>query len=278
MRIDSHQHFWNYNAKEHIWMNDEMNSLKRNFAPQDLEPLLQKLSFDGCISVQARQSLEETRWLLELAGQNSFIKGVVGWVDLRSKDLDLQLKEFSQNPKFVGVRHVIHDEPDDKFMLGDDFMRGIALVKKHDLSYDLLLYPKHLPIAVDFLGFFPDQYFVLDHIGKPNIAKKDFSTWSDNVKRLAHFPKVFCKLSGMVTEAIWFGWKKQDFLPYMDKVIEVFGTDRVMIGSDWPVCQLSGSYAETMNIVIEYLQSFSKSERDGILGENCAYFYGIEES
>jgi L-fuconolactonase len=275
MRLDSHQHFWRYNPAEHIWMDDRMAVLKRDYLPGDLKPLLNQTGFDGTVAVQARQNLEETRWLLELAGQHDFIKGVVGWVDLRSPNLRAQLEKFSSNRKLVGVRHVVHDEPDDGFMLRPDFRRGIAQLREFNLTYDLLLFPKHLPVAVKLVEEFPNQPFVLDHIAKPRIGEKLFSPWQEDLVALAKFPNVVCKLSGMVTEAKWKQWQPQDFHRYLDIVLAAFGPERVMIGSDWPVCTLSGDYAATMGVVTDYVQKFPSEVREKILGGNCARFYSL---
>jgi L-fuconolactonase len=241
------------------------------------------LGFDGCIAVQARQSLEETRWLLELAEGNSFIRGVVGWVDLCSKDLGSaelrgQLERFAAHPRLVGVRHVVHDEPDDAFMLREDFRRGVGLLKEFDLTYDLLLHPRHLPVAVRLVEEFPEQPFVLDHIAKPFIARGEISPWREDFHALAKLPNVMCKLSGMVTEAKWRAWQREDFSPYLDVALEAFGADRLMIGSDWPVCTLAAEYAAAMQIVMEYVGQLSGDEQAAILGKNCARFYGVAES
>jgi L-fuconolactonase len=276
MRIDSHQHFWHYSPTEHTWMSDSMSAIRRDFLPEDLQPLLANLSFDGCMAVQARQSLEETRWLLDLADRFSFIKGVVGWLDLRSPELHNQLKQFAHHPKLAGVRHVVQDEPDDEFMLRPEFRRGIAQLREFDLTYDLLLFPKHIPAAVHLVEEFPDQPFVLDHIAKPSIAQGLISPWREDLQQLARFPNVSCKLSGMVTETQWKQWKPEDFRPYLDTVVEAFSSDRLMIGSDWPVCLLSSDYASTMQLVIEYIQQFPEEAQDAILGGNCVRFYGID--
>jgi L-fuconolactonase len=275
-RIDSHQHFWQYSPAEHIWMTDAMHDLKKDFEPEDMALLLKQIGFDGSIAVQARQSIDETNWLLKLANENDFIKGVVGWLDLRSFDIDKVLSCYSNQKKLVGVRHVVHDELDDYFMLQPAFQNGIAALKEHNLTYDLLLYPKHLPVALKLVEKFPDQPFVVDHIAKPCISNKEFSPWKDGLKELAKHQNVFCKLSGMVTEAKWNDWTDDDFKQYLDIVIESFGTKRVMIGSDWPVCTLSGNYSATMNIVINYADQFSEEIRDGILGRNCINFYKID--
>ena len=257
-------------------MSDSMSTIRRDFLPADLQPLLAALNFDGCIAVQARQSLEETRWLLGLAGQSPFIKGVVGWVDLCSPELPGQLEQFSSHPSFVGVRHVLQDEPDDEFMLRPEFRRGIAQLQHFGLTYDLLLFPKHLPVAVKLVEEFPDQAFVLDHIAKPLIAQGTLSPWQHDIQQLAQFPNVSCKLSGMVTEAKWKQWQPEDFRPYLDTVVEAFGSSRLMIGSDWPVCLLSSDYATTMQLTLAYLQQLSAEQQAAILGDNCARFYGID--
>ena len=275
-RIDSHQHFWQYNPAEHVWMTDTMQVLKKDFLPTDLAPLLNQIGFDGCIAVQARQSIEETNWLLRIANKNDFIKGVVGWVDLLSPNIDETLSGYTNQKKLVGVRHVVHDEADDNFMLQPAFQNGIAALKEFNLTYDLLLFPKHLPVALQLVEKFPEQYFVVDHIAKPFISKKEFSPWKEDLKELAKHPNVFCKLSGMVMEAKWNDWKEDDFKQYLDIVTESFGTNRIMIGSDWPVCTLSGNYSSTMSIVINYANQFSKEISDGILGGNCINFYKLD--
>ncbi|MEY4387652.1 MAG: hypothetical protein RLY20_2935 [Verrucomicrobiota bacterium] len=278
MRIDSHQHFWKYNPAHQVWMTDEMAVLRRDYLPEELSPLLKAVKFDSCIAVQARQMVEETEWLLELSDQHDFIKGVVGWMDLRSPKLREQLETYAKHPKLVGVRHVVHDEPDDNFMLLPEFRRGIAQLRDFGLTYDLLLFPKHLPVAVKLVAEFPEQPFVLDHIAKPRIGEKLFSPWQGDLARLAKFPNVSCKLSGLVTETHWQRWQAADFHRYLDIVVEAFGTNRVMIGSDWPVCTLSGDYVSTMNVVINHTQQFAPDVRAAILGGNCARFYGIPES
>jgi L-fuconolactonase len=276
MRLDSHQHFWRYNPRELAWISDGMVALKRDFLPTDLEPLLASIQFDGCIAVQARQNLEETRWLLKLAAEYSVIKGVVGWVDLRSENLREQLQEFAAHPRLAGVRHVVHDEADDRFMLLPEFRHGIAQLKEFDLAYDLLLFPRHLTYAAQLVEQFPQQCFVLDHIAKPRIAEGLISPWEADLRRLAKFPNVYCKVSGMVTEAKWKQWRPDDFHRYMDVVFEAFGAQRLMIGSDWPVCILSGEYQPVMQIVMDYLAKFSAEEQAAVLGQNCLRFYQVK--
>ena len=273
MRIDAHQHFWHYNNLEFGWINDKMSVLKRDFLPDDLYKELQTANFDGSIAVQARQNLIETEWLLNLANLNSFIQGVVGWLDLCSPDIEEQLNLFTKYPKLVGVRHVVHDEPDDNFMMRRDFQNGISLMKKYNLTYDLLLFPKHLELAIELVKILPNQKFVLDHMSKPQIKKQIHFPWNKNIYKLAQYPNVYCKLSGMVTEADWDSWKYSDFTYYLNTVYECFGEDRLMIGSDWPVCTLAGSYKQTMSIVIEFIKGLNKDVQDKILGENSIKFY-----
>lgn len=275
MRIDAHQHFWKYNPTEYSWISDSMKILKKDFLPVDLKPELDKMKFDGSVAVQARQSIEETRWLLNLAGTYGFIKGVIGWIDLCSKGVESQLAEFSSNQLLVGVRHVLHDEPDDKFMLQEDFLNGISLLKKFNLVYDLLIFPRHIPYAVELVEQFPDQKFVLDHISKPRIKDKIVSPWKEGIEQLAGHQNVFCKLSGMVTEASWQDQKRGDFAPYLDVVIDSFGPSRLMIGSDWPVCTLASSYNDTMQIIFDYISSVNQAERDLIMGHNAGIIYNL---
>lgn len=275
MRIDAHQHFWRYSPKEYEWIDDAMSSLQRDFLPQDLKPELDRTGFEGAIAVQARQTLEETRWLLQLAGAAPFILGVVGWVDLRSAEVDAQLSEFCANPKFVGVRHVVQSEPDDRFLLQPEFLRGIALLEDFDLTYDILVYPRHLPVATEFVKRFPRQRFVLDHMAKPFIKEGSIEQWRTHIRQLAQHPNVCCKLSGLVTEADWKNWKSADIQPYLDVAFEAFGSERLMIGSDWPVCTVAGSYTRVMNIVIEYLARYPEAMQNAVLGGNAAKFWRL---
>jgi L-fuconolactonase len=275
MRIDAHQHFWQYDREEYGWINDEMAVLRRDFLPADLKPLLAAAGFGGCVAVQARQTLEETRWLLELADRNDFIRGVVGWVDLRSAALPDQLAEFTRRPKFVGVRHIVQAEPDDAFVLRADFQRGIAQLAQYGLAYDILIYPRQLRAAIQFVEAFPEQRFVLDHIAKPLIAQGTIEPWNTHIRALAQFPNVWCKVSGMVTEARWKDWRAEDFRPYLDTVFEAFASRRILIGSDWPVCTVAADYSRSLGIVTDYIAQFPREQQDAILGGNCAAFYRL---
>jgi len=275
MRIDSHQHFWRYSPANYEWIDDSMRALRRDFLPHDLQPQLQKAGFDACIAVQATHTLEETHWLLELAEQSLFIAGVVGWVDLRAPDAQSQLREFARNPKLVGIRHIVQSEPDDRFLLQPQFMQGTALLQEFDLAYDILIYPSHLPVAIEFVKHFPRQPFVLDHLAKPPVRTGDLQPWANHIRELARLPNVYCKLSGMVTEADWINWNPHDFHPYLDVVFDCFGPERLMIGSDWPVCLVAAPYLEAMNIVLEYMSNLPESAADAVLGGNARRFYKL---
>jgi L-fuconolactonase len=272
VRIDAHQHFWIYDPKEYPWIPDG-STLQRNWLPTDLAPHLSKNGIDGTIAVQARQSEEESRWLLTLADHCPSILGVVGWVDLCSDEVDARLSALGTHPRFVGVRHVLQDEADDRFMLRPHFMRGIAALAKHKLTYDLLIYPRHLESAITLARTFPNQPFVVDHLAKPAIKTHRLSPWREQLTELARLRNVCCKLSGMLTEADHHGWKRDDFVPYIEAALEAFGTDRVMFGSDWPVCLLAGSYEQSVEVVAHFAQRMTPTERDALFGGNAARFY-----
>lgn len=275
MRIDAHQHFWIYNSPEYEWIDESMSVLRRNFLPADLAPELAAAGLQGSIAVQARQSLEETRWLLELADGSPNILGVVGWVDLCSPECRTQLKTFRKNPKLVGIRHIVQSEPDDHFLLRPDFLRGIAILEEFDLAYDILIYTKHLPVAAGFVERFPKHRFVLDHLAKPPIKVGEIEPWAAGIRRLAGFPNVFCKLSGLVTEADWRHWQPEDIIPYLDVALAAFGPSRLMIGSDWPVCLVASSYSRTLDVVKNYLQKHPAETRDAVLGGNAHRFWRL---
>jgi len=275
MRIDAHQHFWNYSAAEYPWIGAGMERLACDHLPADLAPLAAAAGVGGTVAVQARQSLEESRFLLDLAAASPLIRGVVGWVDLRSDEVDRQLAELAPRPKFVGVRHVVQDEPDPRFLLGDAFMRGIGRLAAHGLVYDLLLYPVQLPAAAELVRRFPEQPFVLDHLAKPRIREGVFDPWRADLEALAAAPNVSCKLSGMVTEAAWGKWKRADFVPYMQAALEAFSPRRLLFGSDWPVCTLSAPYGDVVGIVDDFLARLSPDEQAAIRGGNAVRVYGL---
>jgi L-fuconolactonase len=275
MHIDAHQHFWIYHPAEYDWIDDSMSALRRDFLPADLKPELDRSDFQGSVAVQARQTIEETRWLLELAERSPSILGVVGWADLRSLDIRSQLKVLARNPKLVGVRHIVQSEPDDRFLLQPEFLRGIATLEEFDLAYDILIYTKHLPTASDFVERFPHQRFVLDHLAKPPIKSGQVDSWENDIRRLAEFPNVFCKLSGLVTEADWQHWQPEQIVPFLDVAFESFGPDRLMIGSDWPVCLVAASYQRATEVVKAYLQAKSVECRKAVLGGNAQRFWRL---
>jgi L-fuconolactonase len=253
-----------------------MEILRENYLPENLKPELSSIAFDGSVVVQARQSLEESQWLLSLAEQHTFIKGVVGWVDLCSPYVEEELMLFSQHRKLVGVRHVIHDEKDDNFILRKDFRKGITQLKKFGLTYDILIFPQHLPNTIQFVSQFTEQVFILDHIAKPDIKNKKVLYWKEHIEKLALFQNVFCKISGMVTEADWNNWKQEDIIPYLDIVFNAFGPDRLMIGSDWPVCTVAGKYTQIMGVIFDYIDQFPDYDKKKILGENAIKAYQLK--
>jgi L-fuconolactonase len=276
MRIDAHQHFWRYNQREYGWIDDSMAALQRDFLPADLKPELERNGFHGCVAVQTRQTLEETRWLLELAELAPFILGVVGWVDLRSPRLRFELESLAGKSKLVGVRHIVQSEPDDRFLLQPDFLRGIAMLEEFDLAYDILIYPRHLPVTAEFVARFPKQRFVLDHLAKPPIKSRAVDTWARGIRELASHQNVHAKVSGLVTEADWQAWKPEDMRPYLDVAFECFGPRRLMIGSDWPVCTVAGSYSRVTDGVKNYISKHAEEEREAVLGGNAAKFWRLK--
>jgi L-fuconolactonase len=274
--IDTHHHLWKYNPEEYGWMDDSMTTLKRDYLPADLEKKLRNSGVTGTVVVQARQKVEETRWLLELADMHAFIKGVVGWFDLCSPELNGVLEEYANNPGLVGVRHVIHDEPDDGFMLRRAFMKGIEALERYGLVYDLLLFPRHLKNAVKLVEAFPRQRFVLDHLGKPQINAGIMEPWRSGIRKMARYSNAWCKLSGMVTEADHTGWVYEDLLPYMEVVLEAFGPERIMVGSDWPVCSLAGEYSQVMDVVRKFTEPMCREDREKILFQNAVECYHLK--
>ena len=274
MKLDSHQHFWKYSPQQHNWIDDSMVSLKRDFLPNDLEPHLIENKIEACVVVQADQSEKETEFLLELATQYEFIKGVVGWVDLRAKNVEERLQFYSQNQYFKGVRHIVQSEKQD-FLLDPAFQNGIGKLGNLNLTYDLLIYSHQIEAAIKLVSQFPNQKFVLDHLAKPNIKNGKIDPWKNQIQRLAQFSNVSCKISGMVTEADHSQWKPSDFIPYLDIVFDAFGENRILFGSDWPVCLLAASYQEVYQLITDYTVNFSLEQRDKLFGANAERFYNI---
>jgi L-fuconolactonase len=276
MRIDAHQHFWQFDPIRDSWMTEGvMNTIRRDFLPQDLQPILQKNKIDGCVAVQADQSETETYFLLELAKQHDFIKGVIGWVDLKSPTLESRLEHFKQYPKLKGFRHILQGEKPE-YMLESHFINGIKMLEKYDFSYDILVFPKHLKAVKSFLQKFDNQRFVIDHLAKPYIKKGFIKGWERDMRHISkHHPNVFCKISGMVTEANWEHWKECDFEPYLDVIFEAFGVDRLMYGSDWPVCLLAVDYEKQLSIIKNYCKKLSNTEGGKIMGENAVKYYKL---
>lgn len=273
--IDAHQHFWHYSAQEYGWIDDAHKRLRRNFLPDDLAPEMASAGVAASVSVQARQTLEETEFLLSLAQKHPSIAGVVGWIPLVSKNAGAHAEHLSKNPKLKGVRHVLHDEPDDHYMLRPDFQAGISQLARYHLAYDILIFERHLPQTIQFVDKFPTQVFILDHIAKPKIKEGLVEPWRKNIRELARRPNVYCKISGMVTEADWTHWTYASLRPYFDTVLEAFGPRRLMFGSDWPVLLVAGQYhgwVQTVGHVIEHL---SETERARILGETAREAYRL---
>ena len=275
MKIDSHQHFWNYHPVKDAWISDDMKVIQQDFMPADLLPLLRKNDIDGCIAVQADQSEEETHFLLGLADENDFIKGVVGWVDFRSEIIEERLQYFSQFKMLKGFRHIVQGEAEDDFLLREDFCNGIAQLEKYNFTYDLLILPKHLHYAAEFVKRFPKQSFVIDHLAKPNFKGNNFSDWELGIEELATYKNLYCKVSGMITEADWKNWQEEDFSYCLDVLVANFGIDRLMFGSDWPVSLLAASYEQSCRIVENYFTKFSKEDQYKIWGVNAMKFYHL---
>jgi L-fuconolactonase len=274
MIIDSHQHFWKYDPVKDPWITNSMEVIRKDFLPKDLKPILETNKFDGCIAVQAAQSEEETEFLLQCSKENQFIKGVVGWVDLRAANIEERLVYFSKDKKFKGVRHIVQMEKDD-FVLGSDFQNGISKLEQFELTYDILVNPKQLPAAVELVKKFPKQQFILDHIAKPKISQKLEEQWLESIQNLATYQNVSCKLSGLVTETEDLKWNESDFTPFLNVIVDSFGVDRLLFGSDWPVCLLAAEYKEVLQIIQNYLNDFSIEDKAKIFGKNAIRIYNL---
>ncbi len=275
MQIDSHQHFWVFDPDRDSWITPDMAVIQRNFLPQDLKPVLETNGIGGCVAVQASQSDAETEFLLHLAAGHEIVKGVVGWVDLVDQDIYQKLEKYSQLEDLKGFRHVVQGEPDG-FMLNPAFINGVNALVAFDFSYDILVFPHQLKEAYQFASKIPRARFVLDHIAKPYIKKGEIENWATDIKQLATLPNVHCKVSGMVTEADWAQWKPNDFMPYLEVVFNAFGADRILFGSDWPVCLVAADYAQMMEIPVNYIKSLSKSEQEKVMGKNATSFYHLD--
>ena len=274
MIIDSHQHFWNYNPERDTWIDESMQALKKNFLPENLKPILIDNGIDGCISVQADQSYQETEFLLKCASNNNFIKGVVGWVDLCSPDLEKKLKRYSTDKKLKGVRHIVQSESKE-YLLRKDVQVGISKLSNSNLTFDLLVTPIQLQSAIKLVKTFPNQKFVLDHIAKPRISEPLSKTWVNDIINLSKQDNVFCKISGLVTETKGYNFLEVDFLPFLDIIFQYFGFDRIMYGSDWPVCLLAAQYKKVLDIITDYLSSYDSKTREKIMGTNAQIFYNL---
>lgn len=276
--VDAHQHFWQLSQPfNYQWLNaPSLAPIRRDYLPEHLRPLLQQARIDKTIFVQTQHDVAENRWALKLAEQNDFIVGVVGWVDLASRQCEEQLLEFKDHPKFVGVRHVTQDEPDDDFILREDVMHGLRVLEKHNVPFDLLFYEKHLRHAATLARQLPNLRMVIDHLSKPRIKAKKLDDWLPHIHAASEFPNVYCKLSGMITEADWNLWKPGDLKPYVNAVLDSFGPERCMFGSDWPVCELAGAYTEVVVALIDALEVNCLSESEAIFGGTANEFYGLK--
>jgi L-fuconolactonase len=277
LRLDAHQHFWRYRERDYPWIDDRHGALRRDFTPEDLKPLLDQHGLDGCVAVQARHSLEETDALLALADQHPWIVGVVGWVDLRATDLERQLEGWSEADKLVGMRHQIQDEPSPSLFMQDPvFARGLRLLHAHGLTYDLLIKDADLHAATHLCERHDEHLIVLDHLGKPDLSREDPIAWADRLAPLAALPHVGCKLSGLITEADWHHWRPVELLPYLYLALELFGPHRLMFGSDWPVCQVAGSYSDVHRLFETAINELSADEQAAIRGGTATRFYGLQ--
>ena len=275
MVIDSHQHFWKYEPVKHSWIDDDMSVIRRDFSPSDLAKVYQENSIDGCVAVQADQTLEETDFLIDLASINNFIKGIVGWVDLRAENIENVLEKYSTDKIVKGFRHVVQGEADHNFLLRPNFSRGISLLEKHNFTYDILVFPHQLGSVLEFVKKFPHQKFVIDHIAKPYIKDGYFEGWATMMTAIGKHKNVSCKMSGMVTEADFNIWTPEQIHPYMDTALEAFGSKRILFGSDWPVCLVAGNYSKIKKLTTDFISQLSQIEQNSIMGNNAIEFYNL---
>ncbi len=275
MKIDSHQHFWQYDPQRHSWITDDMAIIRKDFLPQNLRMVFEQNGIDGCVAVQADQTLSETNFLLDLAKANDFIKGIVGWIDLRSEKIEDLLYEYHQQHLIKGWRHIVQGEADHNFLLRKDFVNGISSLEKYNYTYDILVLPHQLGATLEFVKQFPNQKFVIDHMAKPYIKNGYFEGWAVLMKEIAKHENVYCKCSGMVTEADYKSWKPEQLKPYFKLILDSFGVDRVMYGSDWPVCLVAGSYSKVKDVITDFIKTLSSTEQKAIMGLNAVNFYNL---
>ena len=275
MKIDAHHHFWKFVPAEYGWISDSMSTLRQDFLPDDLRKEIETVGIEGVVSVQARQTPEETNWLLDLADENEFIRGVVGWAPLVSSDVRRELDRVAERPKLKGIRHIVQDEPDERFILRDDFNAGVDALRDYGLVYDILIYERHLPHAIEFVDRHPEQVFVLDHLAKPRAKDHKLEPWRTNIRGIAERENVFCKLSGLVTEADWKDWTERQLSVYLETVLDAFDPRRVMFGSDWPVCLLASTYARWHDLVSRFCEKLSADEQARVLGGTAVEAYRL---
>lgn len=273
--IDAHVHFWKFDPVKDAWITNEMQVIQKDFLPKDILPLLEENTVSGLVAVQADQSEKETSFLVNLARENSFIKGVVGWVDLRDPSLEQKLSEYSKQPLIKGFRHIVQAEPPG-FLKEKNFLKGIQILQRFGFTYDVLIYHHQINEAIEFVNQFPQQKFIIDHCAKPSITTREINNWKKGMEILAQSPNIYCKISGLITEASWNSWTAADLYPYLDVIFEYFGTSRTVFGSDWPVMLLSGKYSQWKNVMEAYVQKFSAGEREKFFSQNAIDFYRLE--
>jgi L-fuconolactonase len=276
MIIDSHQHFWKYNPSRHNWINDNMSVIRKDFMPSDLKTIYVENNIDGCIAIQVDQTINETNFLLNLAKENTFIKGVVGWIELRAPNINEVLNHYSNFEQIKGFRHLVQGENDNKFLLRSEFLRGISYLEKYNYVYDILIFPNQLEMALEFVKKFPNNKFVIDHIAKPNIKDNLYREWAKLMSKISNYENVFCKMSGMITEADYKLWTPDQITPYMDLVLKSFGSKRILFGSDWPVCLVAGSYKKVKELVVNFIEKLSENEKANVMGKNAINLYNIK--
>jgi L-fuconolactonase len=275
MKIDTHQHFWKYHPVKDAWITDDMAVLQQDYFPEQVWPLMKACGVAGCVAVQADQSEDETLYLLECAERFPFIQGVVGWIDFKDPKIQKRLYHFAQFPKLKGFRHIVQAEPNEQFLLEPEFCNGIAALAPYNFTYDILIYSKHIPAAVSFAKKFPEQNFILDHLAKPNIREGEFETWKQEIEGFRDLKHVSCKLVGLTTEADWKHWKLEEFTRYLDVVVSVFGVDRLMFGTDWPVCLVGASYQQTCEILEHYMRSWPAEDQEKVWSLNAKRIYNL---